>query len=147
VGFLRALSNADSITAPVSHADGQWHFAVATEDNAAADGVKRKLYVDGRLVGGSTVLNTITLAGANRFRVGALNDGTIPFTGQLDAAFVYAGALTPEQVRALYNVGSLALAASPKAEGDHVEALEATGLLAHFDAIEGTDLVDLSVVG
>jgi hypothetical protein len=145
-GTIAAQSGADSIVSGFV-ADGQWHHFLVAEDNAAADGVKRKLYVDGRLVGGSTVLNTLTLAGANRFRIGANPDGTSPFTGQSDAPFVYAGALTPEQVRALYNVGSSALAASPKAEGDHVEALEATGLLAHFDAIEGTDLVDLSVVG
>ena len=55
------------------------------EDNAAGDGVRRKLYFDGRLVGGSTVLNSITLAGANRFRIGAYADGTAPFTGQIDA--------------------------------------------------------------
>lgn len=145
-GTFFAVSGADSITGPRAD-DGSWHSGIVVEDNAAADGVKRKLYLDGRLVGGSTVLTSLTLAGAARFRIGANADGTTPFTGQLDGAFVYAGALTAEQVRALYNVGSLALASSPKAEGDHVEALEATGLLAHFDAIEGTDLVDLSVVG
>jgi hypothetical protein len=145
-GIITTTSGADAINGPVV-ADGLWHFVVAVEDNAAADGVKRKLYLDGRLVGGSTVMNTLTLAGANRFRVGANPDGTAPFVGQADAAFVSAVALTAEQVRALYNVGSLALASSPKAEGDHVEALEQSGVLARFDALEGCDLVDLSVVG
>jgi Concanavalin A-like lectin/glucanases superfamily len=120
---------------------------VGVEDNSAADGVKRKLYLDGRLVGGSTVLNSITLAGANRFRVAAAPDGTLPFAGHIDSAFVYAGVLTPEQVRALYNVGSQALAASPKGEGEHVEAMEATGVLAVFDALEGCDQVDMQVIG
>jgi hypothetical protein len=143
---LFAVNGADSINGPTGIADGLWHQAVVVEDNAAADGVKRKLYLDGRLVGASTVLNTLTLAGANRFRVGAQPDGTVPLVGQADGAFVYAGALTPEQVRALYNVGSLALAASPKSEGDHVEAMEATRLLATFDSLEGVDQVDLEVM-
>jgi hypothetical protein len=108
--------------------------------------VKRKLYCDGRLIGGSTVLNSITLVGANRFRVGAAADGTLPWNGQISRAFVYAGALTPEQVHVLYNVGSQTLAASPKTDGSHVEALETTGVLAQFAALEGTDLVDMSVV-
>jgi len=127
-------------------ADGLWHQFINVEDNGAADGVKRKLYVDGRLVGGSTVLNSITLAGANRFRLGTAPDGTAPITGQISRAFVYAGVLTPEQVHVLYNVGSQTLAASPKTDGSHVEALETTGVLAQFAALEGTDLVDMSVV-
>jgi hypothetical protein len=127
-------------------ADGQWHFFVGVEDNAAADGVKRKAYLDGRLNTLSTVLASITLAGANKFRIGADTDGTSPFTGQVDDAFVFSGALTAEQVRTLYNKGSQALAASPKSEGDHVEAMEATRLLATFDSLEGVDQVDLEVM-
>jgi Concanavalin A-like lectin/glucanases superfamily len=145
-GLVQANNAADGIAGPYV-ADGLWHQATVVEDNAAADGVKRKLYLDGRLVGGSTVLNTLTLAGANRFRVGAAPDGTTPFTGQIDGAFVYAGALTGEQVRALYNVGSLALSASPKAEGDHVEASETSRLLAQFATLEGVDTLDLEVMG
>jgi len=137
---------ADTISGP-NLTDGLWHHVVTVEDNAAADGVKRKLYADGRLVAGSTVLNSITLAGANRFRVGAFSDGTFPANGQISRAFVYAGALTPEQVHTLYNVGGQALAGSPKAEGDHIEALETSGVLAHFDGVEGCDIIDLSVVG
>jgi hypothetical protein len=147
-GNIVASSGADNATATgIPILDGLWHHVVATEDNAAGDGVKRKLYVDGRLAAGSTVLNGITLAGANRFNVGANTDGTGAWVGQIDGAFVYSGALTAEQVRALWNVGSQALAASPKAEGDHVEALQSADVLAHFDTLEGCDLVDLSVVG
>lgn len=92
-------------------------------------------------------MSSITLAGANRFRVGAAPDGTFPLTGQVARAAVLAVALTPEQIRSLYNVGSQALAASPKPEGDHVETLEATGLLVTFDSLDGCDQVDLSVLG
>jgi hypothetical protein len=143
-GTIVASSGADVITGPVV-ADGMWHHAVVVEEFAPADGVKRKLYLDGRLVGISTVLNALTLAGANRFRVGANPDATAPFTGQIDSLFVYAGALTPEQVRALYNVGSQALAPSQKNAGDHVEAIEAASLLATFDTLDGCDQIDLGV--
>jgi hypothetical protein len=145
-GTIIAASAGDQITGPIA-LDGLWHHVVVVEDNAAGDGVKRKLYVDGRNVGGSTVLNTITLAGANAFRVGAGSTGAAPFVGQISRAFVYAGALTPEQVHNLYSVGGQALAGSPKAEGDHIEALESSGVLAHFDGVEGCDIIDLSVVG
>jgi hypothetical protein len=143
-GLICAQSGADRITGPYA-SDGLWHFAVGVEDNAAGDGVKRKLYLDGRLVGGSTVLTSITLAGANRFRVGANEDGSAPFTGQVDGAFVHSVALTGEQVRALWNVGSQTLAPSPKDATDHVEAVTSTDLLAVLDTIEASDGVDLLV--
>jgi hypothetical protein len=137
-------ASADDISGPYG-LDGLWHHVVVVADNAAADGVKRKLYVDGRLVGGSTVLNSITLTGANHFRVGAFCDGSFPFTGQIDGAFVYSGALTGEQVRALYSKGSQELAPSPKDATDHVEAVTSTDLLAVLDTIESSDSVDLLV--
>jgi hypothetical protein len=144
-GALVSNSGADAISGPIAN-DGLWHLALVVEDNAAIDLVKRKLYLDGRLVGTSTVLNTLTLAGANRFRIGAAPDGTLPTIGQADGAFVHAGTLTPEQVKALYNLGSQQLAPSPKDDADNIEALELTRVLAHFDNIEGTELVDLAVV-
>jgi hypothetical protein len=143
-GLLVAVSAADQAVGTYV-CDGFPHLGVVVEDNAAPDGVKRKLYVDGRLVGSSTVLNSITLLGANGFRVGAGSAGAGPFTGQIDAPFVIGVALTPEQVHAIYNVGSQALAPSPKSEGDHVEAFETTRLLAVFDTLEGCDQVDLLV--
>lgn len=142
-GALLAQSGADSITGPVI-TDGLWHQAVVVEDNSAADGVKRKLYLDGRNVGGSTVLTSLTLSG---FRVGAAPGGTLPFTGQIDDAFLFAGALTAEQVRVLYNKGSMTLAASPKSEAGHVEAMESARVLVTLDALEGVDLVDMEVAG
>jgi hypothetical protein len=143
-GQIAAVSAADSILGPVV-ADGLWHHLGVVEDNAAGDGVKRKLYVDGRLVGGSTVMNTLTLVGANSFRVGANPNGSAPLIGQVDGAFVHSVALTGEQVRALYNVGSQQLAPSPKDATDHVEAVTSTDLLAVLDTIESSDSVDLLV--
>lgn len=126
--------------------DGLWHFACAVEDNSAADGVKRKLYLDGRLLGNSTVLNSLTLGGANRLRVGADAAGTSPFTGQIDGAFVFSGALTLQQIQTLYNVGSQQLNPSPKSSEDHIEALESNRVLGRFDTIEGSDLINLAVI-
>lgn len=143
-GVLAADNGADVITGPFV-TDGQWHFAVAVEDNAAGDGVRRKLYLDGRLVGGSTVLNPITLAGANRFRVGAYPDGTFPFSGQVDGAFVSALALTMEQVAALYAKGTQALVGSIKEPGAHVEAMDATSAYITFDTLDSQQQIDLAV--
>ncbi|MDT7782068.1 MAG: Concanavalin A-like lectin/glucanase superfamily, partial [Pseudonocardiales bacterium] len=97
-GALQTQNGADTIVGPVV-GDGQVYFGVVVEDNAAADGVKRKLYLNGRLVGVSTVMNTLTLAGANRFRVGAAPDGTLPVGGgQVAPPWVYSGTQNPEQV-------------------------------------------------
>jgi hypothetical protein len=143
-GGLLSQNGADQMAGPFV-ADGLWHHVVVVEDNAAGDGVKRKGYLDGRLVIGSTVLNTLTLGGANRFRVGATADGAGPMVGQIDGAFVHSVALTGEQVRALWNVGSQQLAPSPKDATDHVEAVTSTDLLAVLDTIESSDSVDLIV--
>lgn len=143
-GLLQAFSGSDAISGP-RVSDGLWHHGVVVEDNAAAD-AKRKLYLDGRLVGGSMVMNTLTLAGANRFRVGANPDGTGPLTGSVGRPFVYAGALTSEQVLAIYNVSGQALPASPKDEGYHIEGIEATRILLLTDRLEACDQIDLVVM-
>lgn len=142
-GALRALSGGDIITGPFV-ADGVWHLLVVVEDNAAAD-FKRKAYVDGRLVGGSTVLTSLTGIGANGFRVGAAPNATAFFTGQIDAPFVHSAALTPEQILTLYNKGAQALAASQKDASAHVEAFDATNIYAVFDELTGPATVDLAV--
>jgi hypothetical protein len=143
-GNIECWSGPDSVSGGFA-ADGQWHFVVAVEDNAASDGVRRKLYVDGRLRGASTVLTSIVLGGANCFRVGANSTGGAPFTGQIDGAFVCGVALTTAQVLALWAKGSQALAPSPKNAGDHVEGWDATSVLATFDTLDTNWQVDLGV--
>ena len=145
-GLLRSLSAGDVFSGSYV-ADGQWHFAVTVEDNAAGDGVKRKLYCDGRLVGGSTVLNAITLGGANHFRVGSYPDGTGVWNGQIDGAFVCGYALTQDQIAKLYAKGSQALAPSVKNAGDHVEYADATNVYAVFDTLDSQHTIDLAVTG
>lgn len=134
----------DAINGPPVN-DGLWHFVVVTEDNAAVDGIKRKMYLDGRLVGTSTTMIAIALAGANRFRIGANPDGTAQFNGQIDTPFICDYALTMDQILKMYAKGSQTLAASPKSVGDHVEAINANNLLAVFDSLESQHTVDLMV--
>jgi hypothetical protein len=90
-------------------------------------------------------MTSLTLGGANRFRIGSYPSGASPFTGQISRVFVYAGALTVEQVQALYNKSSQELARSPKNSADHVEAIETARLLALFDTVDSSDLIDLAV--
>jgi hypothetical protein len=143
-GILYAMNGSDFVQG-VFVGDGVWHSAIVVEDNAAVDGVRRKFYIDGRLVGGSTVLNAITLAGVNRFRIGADPTGAQLFTGQVDGAFVCGYALTFEQVAALYAKGSQALGASPKNAGDHIERMDATSLYLIADTLESQHTIDVGV--
>jgi hypothetical protein len=143
-----STSGADNIgvTPPTPFvADGQWHQVIVTEDNAAADGVRRKLYLDGRLVGISTVMNSTVLVGANSFRVGATSTGTNPITGQIDGAFVTGYALTAADIATLYAKSSQGLGASPKNAGDHVERMDATAVYFIGDTLESQHQIDLGV--
>jgi hypothetical protein len=147
-GTLFSTSGADNIgvTPPTPFvADGQWHQVIVTEDNAAADGVRRKLYLDGRLVGISTVMNSTVLVGANSFRVGATSTGTNPITGQIDGAFVTGYALTAADIATLYAKGSQGLGASPKNAGDHVERMDATAVYFVGDTLDSQHTIDLGV--
>lgn len=141
-GGLQVLNTGDVITGPFV-ADGQWHLLTVVEDNAAGDGVKRKAYIDGDLVGGSTVMLSVTLSGG--FRTGASSSAIEPLIGQVDGVFVCNYALTGEQVAALYAKGSQALALSSKNAGDHVEAMDATNVLVAFDTLDTTAQVDMGV--
>jgi hypothetical protein len=147
-GTVFSTSGADNIgvTPPTPFvADGQWHQVIVTEDNAAADGVRRKLYLDGRLVGISTVMNSTVLVGANSFRVGATSTGTNPITGQIDGAFVTGYALDAAEIARLYAKNSQGLGASPKNAGDHVERMDATAVYFIGDTLESQHQIDLGV--
>jgi hypothetical protein len=143
-GVLVAQSGSDQIIGPFV-TDGAWHFVVVVEDNAPLDGVKRKLYLDGKLIGSSLTLNNIALGGANRMRIGAYPDASGPMTGQIDGAFISTSALTIAQIQTLYNKSSQGMAPSPKNAGDHIEALSATDILAVFDSLDAQHTIDLSV--
>jgi hypothetical protein len=144
-GRLYSSSGGDQSASGPYMADGQWHYVVVAEDNTAADGVKRKLYVDGRLSVGSTTLNSLTLAGANRFRISAMPDGTSPFTGQIDGAFVTGYAIPTDEVQRLYNKAAQTMAASPKNAGDHVEGYDSGSVLIVADTLDAQHLIDLTL--
>jgi hypothetical protein len=139
-----SLTPGDNITGPFI-CDGQWHFVVITEDNAPNDGIKRKMYLDGRLVGTSLIVGSVVSGGAGHFRVGSRCDGSATFVGNIDGAFVCDYALTADQIHALYAKGSQALSPSPKNVGDHVEGMDAANLYATFDALESQHQIDLAV--
>jgi hypothetical protein len=143
-GTLAANNGTDSILGPFV-CDGLWHHAVVVEDNAAVDGVKRKLYLDGHLVAGSTVLNSITLVGANGFKIGQLDGGANPLVGQIDGVFATSSVLTAEDVIKLFAKSLVVLPGSPKNTGDHVEVLDTAYLLCTFDTLDVTAVVDLVV--
>jgi hypothetical protein len=143
-GILTCNNGSDAVTGPFV-LDGQWHFVVMVEDNASGDGVKRKMYLDGRLVSGSTVMNGIALAGANRFRIGAAPDGTLLFAGQIDGAFVTGYAMTTDEVLRLYAKASQTMPSSPKNAGDHVEGYDSGSVLVVCDTLEAQHYVDLTV--
>lgn len=144
-GLVAFYSGADVVNSPNAVNDGEWHFIVEVDDNSATDGQRRKGYIDGKLVAVSTVLNSITLGGANRFRLGASATGGSPFDGQLARAFVYNGALTSDQIRSLYLKGAQDLGPSPKNSGDHVQGFDGTNIYGIFDQLEGQNQVDLLV--
>jgi hypothetical protein len=143
-GRVRSVTVGDALPGPVV-LDGTWHHLVVVEDNAAADGMKRKLYVDGRAVATSTTMASVTLPGGGSFRIGALAAAGSMFWGRLDEAFVCSVALSAEQVRALFQKAGATLAASPKDPNEHVEAADASSVYATFDALAPQDLVDLAV--
>ncbi len=145
-GTISSDSGADAIAGPMV-SDGQWHHAVVTETNSPVDGLKRRLYVDGKVVATSTVLNAITLVGANGLRIGANAAGGSTLQGSVSRAFVHAGVLTPEQVLALYQkVGSAgALQPSPKDAPDHIEGLWPNSLIFIGDDLDSSALIDVEV--
>lgn len=147
-GQIRSLSGGDNNTATnVIVADGLWHFAVVVYDNGAADGVRHKLYLDGELVGSSSVVgNPLVSGGATGFRVGIESAGVNLFNGDLDVAFVLGIALTYEQQLALYDKSAQVLALSPDSAENYIEAMESSRLLATFDSKETVEAINLSVM-
>ena len=128
--------------------DGRWHLAVLTEEASPADSMKRKLYLDGVMVGNENTLNSITLAGASKFVIGNWPDaasGVPTFDGAIDSVFVCNYVLDPKDIAVLYAKGSQALGVSPKNVGDHVESMTSTDLLCLFDTLETQDQVNLVV--
>jgi len=127
-------------------ADGNWHFVVVTQENAPTDGVKRKFYVDGRLVVSSTVLNSVSLGGANKFVVGSSLSSTSNFIGEIDTVFVTDYVLGLGDITKLYVKSLVDHLPSPKNAGDHVQAMDVDHILVAFDTLDIADKVSLKVM-
>lgn len=127
-------------------ADGNWHFVVVTQENAPSDGVKRKFYVDGRLVASSTVLNSVTPGGPNKFVVGSSLTSASNLIGEIDTVFVTDYVLGMADITKLYVKSLVDHLPSPKNAGDHVQAMDDTYLLVAFDTLDIADKVSLKVM-
>jgi hypothetical protein len=143
-GLILCGSGSNIMTGPFV-ADGQWHHIVVIHEDTPVDGVKRKMYVDGRLAATSLVLNSVTLGGANKFVIGQSLASTLGFSGMIDGVFVEDAQYTFEDVIKIYSKSSHELAPSPKNVGDHIEAMDEDFLLATFDTLDLVHRVDLKV--
>ena len=86
-------------------ADGQWHFGVFVTDSAPVDGLKERMYIDGRVVSNITTSPGAPLLGNTGFRIGCLPDGGSLSACQIDSTFVCDYALSPEQIAKLFAKG------------------------------------------
>jgi hypothetical protein len=144
---LHMFDVAADVTGVGQWADGFWHLVVAQYDTGAVDGLKMKLYADGRLIGSSTTTPAaVGLVGANGFRVGRRCGAGVDYmSGQIGSSFITSTILTQEQIAVLYQKSSQALVGSPKDESQHIEAFDATNVYWVGDAIDSNWAVDLSV--
>lgn len=128
-------------------ADGKWHFLTLVEDPSAADGMRIKGYMDGRLVLSNTAVPvTVVLNGANSFRVGALADGTLPLqNGAITRPFVLDVPMTMEQIQVLYQKASRPRGISPKDGGENIDEVDDTNIYLLADTLQPQDQITLEV--
>ncbi|MBI2590947.1 MAG: LamG domain-containing protein [Candidatus Blackburnbacteria bacterium] len=87
--------------------DGSWHQVIVTYDgSSSASGVN--FYIDGILISKSTAINNLSSSILNNITptIGSRNNQAYYWNGQLDDVRVYNYALTPLQVKLLYNQNS-----------------------------------------
>lgn len=145
-GWITVWDGSGGLAGPLAN-DGRWHHVVVVLDTAAADGLKRKLYLDGRLVvSDTTTPPAAVLAGANGFRVGRDFGGSGNyFNGGTARAFVCDYAMGAGEIAGLYAKGSQIMPASPKDSGEHVEMLYGAHLYVIADAIDPQHQLDLGI--
>lgn len=127
-------------------ADGNWHFVVVVQENSPVDGLKRKFYVDGRLVASSTALNAIVLGGVNKFVIGSSLASASNFVGEIDTVFVTDAALTLSDINLLYIKSLTDHLPSPKNAGDHIQSMSDTDLFVSFDTLDIEHKVSLKAM-
>lgn len=100
---IRGYVECDAPLDPAGVLDGQWHHCAAT-----FDGRWMRVYLDGREIGSLHRPGTIQAGGPAPGCIGSSNGGE-NFQGALDELYIYAEALSPEEVRCLYEQGQAAL--------------------------------------
>jgi hypothetical protein len=96
ISYKYADSSASSLTA------GQWYLLTGTYDPNTK---KMRIYINGQLAGESGVITTFAYLGTNGFNGisrKSSNDSNNEFNGLTDEARIYNRALSPEEVRKLY---------------------------------------------
>ena len=116
------------------------------QENAPSDGVKRKFYLDGRLIASSLLLNSVVLGGAGKFVVGSSLGSASNYIGQVDTVFVTDNALIMGDINKLYTKSLVDHLPSPKNAGDHVQAMATDHLLAAFDTLDIAHKVSLKAM-
>ncbi|MFQ6130656.1 MAG: LamG-like jellyroll fold domain-containing protein, partial [Armatimonadota bacterium] len=94
----------DAAIDPAVVLDGQWHHCAAT-----FDGRHMRVYLDGREVGSLQRPGVIAGGGRAPGCIGS-NNGGENFQGAMDDLRIYSEALSPDEVRRLYENGKMALA-------------------------------------
>lgn len=148
-GVAQAVNAADTLNSGIFVCDGQWHWAAVVENNSDALSQRRKIYVDGRFVAASSVFTSVVNIGPGTpsgLRIGKKAGNTLPYTGVVDQAWIYNGALTQANLMSIYNAVAQQLPSSPKDSADHIESFSSAGMLSTFDTLDYNDLVDLQVV-
>jgi hypothetical protein len=92
IGFVKSNTNVQ---------DDQWHHLVGTMNRSGSDYLY-SIYVDGQL--DNTLTNSVGLtATSNGWAIGARYDGSWTYRGLIEDVRIFDRALTPAEVRKLYN--------------------------------------------
>jgi hypothetical protein len=123
--------------------DGLPHFWVVVLDNNAADGLKRKTYLDTQLFSSDTSFVNPTI-GTGSIYLGQLSNGTELYKGLIDGLFMCDYAMTAEQIAALFAVGSKTLPAAVL-DQSIIEAVDASNVYMLADKLDPQHLLDLKM--
>jgi hypothetical protein len=82
--------------------DGNWHHVVGVVDRV---NTKLLIYSDGKFVNETTLTRPGTFENSNPLNFSSNN--SFPFPGQIDDVRIYNYALTPTQIKTLYNNGAV----------------------------------------
>ena len=135
-GQLTCYDGTTTLSSALAYDDGRWHFAVSVWDNAATDGIKRKLFVDGRCVAGDANFASTTVTGGSLYIGRRGTTTTEDLIGMIANSFICDYALTPEQISALFALGSRDLPPSQFPAEALVEAMDDTNLYVIGEGLE-----------